>query len=264
MSDLSNQTRELLRNAEGGDEPTGDDRERNRAALALKLAAGVGAGAAASAAKTAHAATVAGRTGMAAKVALVAVLVGGGIGLGLAWRAMHPGAPHASATARAPEAAPPVTSLARAALDLDSHIRDGGPAAPSVPVPPPAPAADLPAAAPARAAGPRPGARATSAPAAASATRAATLERETAALLQVRRDLREHDADAALAALAAYAHEFPDGLLGEEADALRVEALCALNRPDDAARAASSFLSRYPHSLHAARVERGCEGDASP
>jgi len=100
--------------------------------------------------------------------------------------------------------------------------------------------------------------------AAAPASSSATLEREVAALRAVRTALRDGDAARALAALAGYAQEFPEGALSEEADVLRVEALCALNRRDEATHAAASFLERHPQSLHAARVARGCEGDPTP
>jgi hypothetical protein len=93
---------------------------------------------------------------------------------------------------------------------------------------------------------------------------AATLARETAALRAVRIALRDHDAAAARAALAAYQREFPAGLLAEEAAALAVDTLCALGDDDAAARATAAFRSRYPASLHAARLERGCQGDATP
>jgi hypothetical protein len=104
---------------------------------------------------------------------------------------------------------------------------------------------------------------AASAPSAPSAS-GSTLEREVAALRTVRAALRDRDGATALATLDTYAHEFPQGALTEEADALRVEALCALNRRDEATQAAASFLERHPGSLHAARVARGCEGDTTP
>ncbi len=271
MSDLSNRTRELLETADGQDDPTGADRERVRGALALQLAAGVGAGAAVSAAGNASAAG-AGAAGAAAgagkavffvKVAVVAALVTGG-GLGLWQLTRSTGSrplaasvalqPTQVPTPVGPEIPPPVATI-------DAPARDAGPALPSVPVPPPGDRARAQVVSRPRAIRPE---TAPPAPPAPRESRTQTLERETAALRAVRTALRDHDAPAAFAALEAYGRDFPEGLLAEEADALRVEALCALGHHDDAARAAASFLSRYPRSLHTARVERGCEGDPTP
>jgi hypothetical protein len=262
MSDLSQKTRALLDAAEGGDDPTSADRERVRAGLAAKIAAGVAVGTAmtASAAGEAKAASVVASkagAGLAAKIVVASVIVAG-LGAG-AWR-MWPPAP-AAAAAPAPaaeaEAAPAAAAAVPAAEAAAAPVAEVA----SVPVPPPAPRPPhATRAAPPATPAPAPAPEAAPAP-------VASLEREVAALRAVRTSLSSNDAAGALATLDTYAHEFPRGALSEEADALRVEALCALHRRDEATQAAASFLERHPQSLHAARVARGCataEGEVSP
>lgn len=52
----------------------------------------------------------------------------------------------------------------------------------------------------------------------------------------------------ALPWLALHARQFPGGRLAEEREALRIRVLVALNRSDDANRAARSFAHRFPGS----------------
>lgn len=48
----------------------------------------------------------------------------------------------------------------------------------------------------------------------------------------------------------------PDGMLGEERDAVEILALAQLDRMDDARAAGARFIQRYPTSVHRARIER--------
>lgn len=66
-------------------------------------------------------------------------------------------------------------------------------------------------------------------------------------------ELRAGRPAAALTASDHYIDTWPDGMLLEEAEAARVLALCALDRPDLAA-ARARFLQRWPHSLHGDRI----------
>ncbi|NVB83650.1 MAG: hypothetical protein HOV81_35075 [Kofleriaceae bacterium] len=51
----------------------------------------------------------------------------------------------------------------------------------------------------------------------------------------------------------------PDGVLTEERAALNVLALAKLGRHDEARAASTAFTSRYPTSVHRARIERALE-----
>lgn len=81
---------------------------------------------------------------------------------------------------------------------------------------------------------------------------------ELRAVQSAQRALARHDGSAALRTLAALDRAQPRGNLREERDALRVLALCAAGRADDARAAAAVFLSRHPGSPQAARVQGAC------
>jgi hypothetical protein len=70
--------------------------------------------------------------------------------------------------------------------------------------------------------------------------------------------LRDHQGDAALAALDEHAARFPDGELAPERLAARAVALCEIGRADEGARAAAAFLAAHPRSPHASRVRGAC------
>jgi outer membrane protein assembly factor BamD (BamD/ComL family) len=53
----------------------------------------------------------------------------------------------------------------------------------------------------------------------------------------------------------------PDGVLGEERDAVRISALVKLHRMDEARSAASRFIQEYPTSVHRVVVERAMSGE---
>lgn len=85
-----------------------------------------------------------------------------------------------------------------------------------------------------------------------------TLAQELRVLARARAALREGDPTRALAALKSHAEAFTEGQLGEDREALRVEALCAAGRVDDARAAARAFAQGWPRSPHVARVQKIC------
>jgi len=85
---------------------------------------------------------------------------------------------------------------------------------------------------------------------------AASTEDELARLREARLAIVHGNAGPALSALAAHAREFPHGAFQEEAAALRVEALVAAGRFDDARRAADAFDAAYPRSPYGPRVRQ--------
>src|SRR5450755_79824 len=70
--------------------------------------------------------------------------------------------------------------------------------------------------------------------------------------------LRGGDVGLALSLLNQHAHEFPNGVLSEEREGLRVVAACQSGASPVVQRAASRFLQRAPRSLLAGRVRAAC------
>jgi hypothetical protein len=85
-----------------------------------------------------------------------------------------------------------------------------------------------------------------------------TLAEEMRLLRRARAAMRDRDPARALTALQAHAESFSDGQMSEDRDALRVEALCAADRRDDARAAAAAFARAWPRSPHGARVQKIC------
>jgi hypothetical protein len=81
---------------------------------------------------------------------------------------------------------------------------------------------------------------------------------ELRAVQTAQRALARRDGVTALRTLAALDRAQPQGNLREERDALRVLALCAAGRADEARAAADVFLSRHPGSPQATRVRGAC------
>jgi hypothetical protein len=79
---------------------------------------------------------------------------------------------------------------------------------------------------------------------------------ESRRLNQARAALQAGDARGAVAQLDAIAVDFPSGVLVQERDALRIEALLGLGEHERARELARQFLARHPHSPHAAAVQR--------
>jgi outer membrane protein assembly factor BamD (BamD/ComL family) len=72
---------------------------------------------------------------------------------------------------------------------------------------------------------------------------------ERAILDRARKDLLTGDPPAALEEVEKHARRYPRGTLCEERDALRVEALVAAERYDEARLAAARFRTNYPGSM---------------
>jgi outer membrane protein assembly factor BamD (BamD/ComL family) len=66
---------------------------------------------------------------------------------------------------------------------------------------------------------------------------------------QARAALAAHDPARALRALNEHARRFPDGALAEEREGLRIAALQAAGKRDEAQRDADRFKKRYPRSV---------------
>lgn len=101
------------------------------------------------------------------------------------------------------------------------------------------------------------------APVRAAAKRAAGVEElglaaEVAYMRAARAAIDAGDGAAALQTLAAHAREFPDGQMLEDRLRLRIEALCALGRGEEARAEAAAFLHVHPNSTHAGRVRGLC------
>jgi TolA-binding protein len=75
------------------------------------------------------------------------------------------------------------------------------------------------------------------------------------------RAVREGDGAGALQQADDYLSQYPRGAFVPEARLARVEALCRLARPADAARDVAAFVAAYPESPLRARVESACPAD---
>ncbi len=277
MTQLHRRARDLIARAADGDRPTRAQRARLRASVLAQVGGAVVAGAAGTAAgtkvaaaavATAEAGAPAALTGvsaaaggslatLAAKVVTVAALTLG-VGTGSYVLVAH----HAQDSTVA-ESTPAATfSVPRTTLPSTSP-----------PVAPPPIALSEPKSAPdnrgsAGNAGPQSrGAIArTVEPRAAvspSSGSAETLEAETRSLRDALASLRDGQAERALAALDDQNVLFAHGALGEEREATRIDALCALGRTDEARAAATRFLDEHPRSLLATRVRASCGGVGS-
>ena len=276
MSELGPNARALLDAASGGDEPTTADRDRVRTAIGTRLAVGIAAGAAAATAvKSAGAAASAGVGGATAAMsgATTAAAVAAPLGLGtkvllslaLVSAVGAGAASYVDSTPRRPvpadvTMAPTTAATVRAAPPKAAE----GMAKPSTQAPaattaetaaPPiataAPTVITTAATPAAAPTPT---QTIAAPPASSVGAELSLLRDAHAALQ------SGDAARAVVLLDEHARRFPAGALGEERDAARIFALCALGRAGEARAAGDRFLAAYPRSPHGARVRSSCGG----
>ncbi len=78
---------------------------------------------------------------------------------------------------------------------------------------------------------------------------------ESRRLTEARDALRRGDASGALSRLAELQRAVPGGILGQEREALAIEALAKSGRASEAQARARAFLQAYPQSPHATRVE---------
>ncbi len=78
---------------------------------------------------------------------------------------------------------------------------------------------------------------------------------ESRRLAEARDALRRGDASGALSQLTELQRAVPGGILGQEREALAIEALAKSGRSSEAQARARAFLQAYPQSPHAARVE---------
>jgi hypothetical protein len=256
MKELGPEAHALLEAARGGDDPTDADEERVRAAITTRLVAGAAGGLAivgavkssvavarASGAGTSAATAVS--VGFAAKVLIIAVLVGT-IGMGVAGFVRSRSRPLAHAVALA--AAPSSASLE---LPLASETSQGA----SNPRPAVSDGQTLPV---------RVGASAVGAFARAELPPGAPPPGEVAAEVHLLREahlaMGAGDVDRVLVLLDEHERRYPRGALGEERDATRIGALCALGRRVEAKDAAERFLRMTPRSLQAAAVRASCGG----
>lgn len=90
-----------------------------------------------------------------------------------------------------------------------------------------------------------------------------SIDSERALIDAINLALGRNDAAEALAQVREHAARFPKGTFTEDREALRVVALCRLGRASEADRARTNFLSRWPSSMHAARVRAACSDDSA-
>lgn len=90
-------------------------------------------------------------------------------------------------------------------------------------------------------------------------TPASRLREESLAVLAARRTLRSGDASGALRLLEAARRDFPRGMLGQEREALTIEALARSGAREVAQKRADTFLSNYPKSPYASDVRAFAE-----
>jgi hypothetical protein len=92
---------------------------------------------------------------------------------------------------------------------------------------------------------------------------ASSLAEETGMMERARRELAAGQASLALLSLEEHARRFPSAALGEEREALRVFALCALGRVEDAKRSAAAFVGASPRSPLIPRLRSSCAPEAA-
>jgi hypothetical protein len=77
-------------------------------------------------------------------------------------------------------------------------------------------------------------------------------------LQRARRALNADNGRLALGIVQELDELFPQGVLIEERSATKVLSLCQLERVGEAKEATRAFLERYPASVYAERVRKGC------
>lgn len=74
--------------------------------------------------------------------------------------------------------------------------------------------------------------------------------------------LAQGDPKRALVSLASHRKRFPNGVMTEDREALRIAAMCRVDPHADIATLRADFLRRWPSSPHASRVRGACSPDA--
>lgn len=239
MTELSAEARALIERVGGADGPDAERRIRVKRHLVVALAsAGAGLG---GMTQVATAAVHAGATGVVSATKLsastLALWLASGAAVGtlvaspaVVWRLQStPSVVPSHATAPLPPPREPVN--------------------PPAPVVPQAPVAR-----PAEIAKEEPKSPAEAAPSAATPS----LADETRLLEMAQRELAARRPSAALSLLDEHSRRFSRGALAEEQTLARILALCALDRTEDARRAASAFLTAWPSSPLVPRLRASC------
>lgn len=226
---LSPDARALLEATKDAHEPSAEDQARVLAALSVQLGA-LGVGVAAGVQASGQASAV--KLGLGAvRAKLLAKVVAGALFLA----AIGGGA----LFLWAPEPVVPVV-IPPAALPTPTAV--SVPAAPPAsPAASPAPAALRPAAEPPQAVPP-------SRPSRAPVTVEDPLAAELSLLETAKQALRDHQPARALALTAQHQRRFAQGVLLEEATAVRIQALCEVGRNKESAALRAQFLSQWPRS----------------
>jgi hypothetical protein len=290
MSKLEPVDQALLDLAREGHEPTDDDRARVRGQLAGRLGVGAGLALASTTVASASGAAAGGIAPgftIAAKVLAglgVVALLGGGSVMYVRATSAGPAPKDAAVSSQVTHAVPETRA---------NHVPVGVPEAPPSASPPSAssaatteyrpapiatasPAVQVPPVSPKTIASPLGRSPAPPVPPSASALSLAseelrpqpsppagallptTLEAETRLVQAGLAALHDGDAVRALAFFDEHARSYPNGVLAEERDVERIEALCALGRSDAPRVAASAFLRAHPGSPLVQRVRASC------
>jgi hypothetical protein len=252
MTGLGPDSNALLEAARNGDEPTHADRDRVRAAIELRLALGAGAGlGAATAAKSAAAAAPAGLLAKAMVTAGIVCAVGV-----ITWRVARTPPRDAAHTMSL------ATPIAPAPIEAPAHVTEALNGAPDVPAPAPSISGQRRGLLSSAQALPIQGAVA--APSTRSVAATGDVAAEVRLLDQAHTAMRAGDAERALDLLEDHGRRYPRGALGEERDAARIAALCALGRTAEARDATDRFLRAAPQSPQAGPLRASCGGSPAP
>ncbi len=253
MNGLGPEANALLEAAREGDEPTQADRERVRGAIATRLAAGAAAGlGVATAAKSSSAAVM--LAGSATKV-LVTVALVGAIGASIGASALMVARARHRPAASAVSAAVPARASTEGVAISTEQANGAAESPPAYPVTTPEKASG----------GLRAGARPATVPAAAAPAHVTgDVAAEVRLIGEAHTAMRGGDAARALVLLDEHARRYPKGALGEERDAARISALCALGRTSEARDATERFLRAAPLSPHAGPVRASCGSPGTP
>jgi hypothetical protein len=246
MTGLGPEATALLEAAREGDEPTRVDMDRVRAAIGTRVATGAAAGLAATAVArwSASALGASGRAGASAvsdaftgwaTKALIAAALAAAVGASAASVLRAP--PRAAAPAPVADTRASAHERSNRAVDAPLGTSEGPAQLPQ------ALAQTVAVAAPPR-----------------SASGTGDVAAEVRLLGEAQTAIRGGEPARSLRLLDEHARRYPEGALGEERDAMRIAALCALGRDAEARRATERFLRAAPQSPHAGPLRASCGG----